>query len=158
MQEESFSVANCVITCGNYILLITRKGHPGKGLVALPGGRLETQEPPSQGALRELYEETDIQIPTQKLLSCFVKQGYFDDPDRSPIARSYAYVFFYHLGFSVCPKVTAQSDALHAQWHLLDDIWKIEQCFFADHYQIIQTMLGRINRREETRITYTNSQ
>ncbi|MES2614846.1 MAG: NUDIX domain-containing protein [Bdellovibrionota bacterium] len=145
LSQNSFSVANSLVLCGNYILLVRRKNYPGKYLYAMPGGHLEENEEPMAGALRELYEETNIELKQDELKSCFVKKGYYDYTERNPIARTFAHVFFYKLHFVECPKVTAGDDAHEAHWILLDELNSLEDKFFADHYQIIQVLLGRIS-------------
>lgn len=62
------------------ILLTLRPDHMNRhgGQYALPGGRLDTDEPPVHGALRELHEELGLFIGTEHVL------GVLDDyPTRS---------------------------------------------------------------------------
>lgn len=145
LTQNFFTVANSLLLCGNYILLVRRKHFPGKFLFALPGGHVEAHEEPHDAAKRELYEETNLQLAASELNNFFVSQSFYDYPERNPIARYYAHVFFYRLPFLECPKITAGDDALEATWVLLDDLCSIEDKFFSDHYQIIQVLLGRIS-------------
>ena len=63
---------------GYSVLLIRRGGHPCLGQWALPGGFVESQEPPWKAAARELQEETGLEdIPAVML-------GVFGDPNRDP--------------------------------------------------------------------------
>jgi mutator protein MutT len=51
------------------LLLLQRHSHkPGGGLWAVPGGRIDAGETASAAAVRELEEETGIQMPHLKLL------------------------------------------------------------------------------------------
>ena len=50
------------------ILLVKRAFEPGKGLWGLPGGFIELNETPDQGALRELREETNLNGKVNHLL------------------------------------------------------------------------------------------
>jgi len=54
--------ATCIVApdSDGRILLVKRKMPPKQGSWCLPGGFLELQESPEQGALRELKEETDL--------------------------------------------------------------------------------------------------
>jgi 8-oxo-dGTP diphosphatase len=45
------------------LLIIQRGIEPARGLWALPGGFLETGETWQAGAVREVYEETGLQVP-----------------------------------------------------------------------------------------------
>ncbi len=143
LTQNSFTVANALVVCGNYILLVRRKHFPGKNLFALPGGHVENQEEVQQAALRELMEETNIELNEVCDLKNHLKnKAYFDYPERNPIARYYAHVFYYKLNLMICPKVTAGDDAQEAIWVLLDELSFMENKFFSDHYQIIRTLLG----------------
>jgi len=53
------------------ILLIKRKIKPRKGEWALPSGFMETEETPTQAALRELAEETGLKGKYKKLIGVY---------------------------------------------------------------------------------------
>ncbi|HAJ32977.1 MAG TPA: NUDIX hydrolase [Candidatus Atribacteria bacterium] len=53
------------------ILLIKRKIEPCKGEWALPSGFMETEETPTQAALRELAEETGLKGKYKKLIGVY---------------------------------------------------------------------------------------
>jgi bifunctional NMN adenylyltransferase/nudix hydrolase len=147
-KNSMFFIANSLILCGNYILLIQRKNFPGKNLYALPGGHVENGEKPLNAGIRELYEETNIQIEEKILLKNFKSEHNYNHPERNPVGESCAYVFFYSLPFLQCPNVTAGDDALKAEWILIDELSSLENYFFADHYQIIQILLKRIHDKK----------
>ncbi|MFX1501222.1 MAG: NUDIX domain-containing protein [Promethearchaeota archaeon] len=60
------------------IVLIRRKYPPYQGFLALPGGFIEKGEKPKQALLREIKEETNLEI------TILEKIGVFDDPGRDP--------------------------------------------------------------------------
>ena len=60
---------------------------PGKGLLALPGGYLEQHETIDEGILRELREETRIDVSDTRLMACAGRRQNFDDPHRSARGR-----------------------------------------------------------------------
>ncbi|NLG85482.1 MAG: NUDIX hydrolase, partial [Firmicutes bacterium] len=61
-----------------HVLLIKRRYEPFAGYWALPGGYLEENEPPREGAARELREETGLAaLPLRAL-------GAFGAPGRDP--------------------------------------------------------------------------
>lgn len=73
-------------TKGNFVL-IKRKYPPFQGFYALPGGFIETGEKPQQALLREVKEETNLNV---KIIG---KIGIFDEEGRDPrgIIHSTAY-------------------------------------------------------------------
>ncbi len=90
------TVDACVVTAGS-VLLVRRKGRPGKGLWALPGGFLDQAETVVDGMLRELREETKIAVPPGMLRGSIVTQRVFDDPNRSSRGRTITHGFLIHL-------------------------------------------------------------
>ena len=87
------TVDNVVVQSG-HILLVRRGGHPGKGLLALPGGFVDHDETLLESAIRELREETKLAdkhgpFPMGKLKGYLDGQGVFDDP-KTQRARLYA--------------------------------------------------------------------
>lgn len=66
--------AAVVITRGGEILLINRtKGE--RNYYVLPGGGVESEETPEQGAIREMKEELSIDISIKEPLITFENQG-----------------------------------------------------------------------------------
>jgi ADP-ribose pyrophosphatase YjhB (NUDIX family) len=62
--------ATCIVVVNgqDQILLVKRDVAPKKGQWCLPGGFIELGEPPEEGALRELLEETGIKGKIETLL------------------------------------------------------------------------------------------
>lgn len=58
----------------NQLLLIRRKGDPGKGKWALPAGFVDHDEAPETAAIRETLEETHLHVKIDQLLDVFPKR------------------------------------------------------------------------------------
>ena len=138
--EPTFVTVDAVLIQCGYILLIERRGNPGKGLWALPGGFVDTGERIFDACMRELREETCLKIPESVLRRAVKHQAVYDDPYRSARGRTITHAFQFELEQSaILPKVEGGDDAKSAQWIPLNDL-KSED-MFEDHYFIIQDML-----------------
>ena len=66
---------------GNKILLIKRNTIPFKGYWALPGGRMDTGETVEQTIVREVKEETGLEVTIVRKVGEYVEIGVKDDVD-----------------------------------------------------------------------------
>jgi len=57
-----------VIVCNGKILLEKRKGEPGRGKWTVPGGLVELGESAEQTVMREVREETNLEVEDPKLI------------------------------------------------------------------------------------------
>lgn len=57
-----------VIICDGKILLEKRKGEPGRGKWTVPGGLVELGESAEQTVMREVKEETNLEVEQPKLI------------------------------------------------------------------------------------------
>jgi bifunctional NMN adenylyltransferase/nudix hydrolase len=136
-----FVTVDAVIIQSGHILMIERKGQPGRGLLALPGGFLDHGEKLLDACLRELREETCLDIPAAVLKGSIRGQEVFDEPHRSARGRTITHAFHIELApDKTLPKVEAGDDARHAMWVPLADLDPTQ--IFEDHYAIIQKMTG----------------
>lgn len=139
----TFVTVDAVVTCNGHVLMVVRGGMPGKGLMALPGGFIKEDETLFDACVRELNEETTINLPPRVIRrSCVNKSEarVFDDPFRSVRGRTITNVFRFDLVEEKLPKIKGADDAEHAMWVPLGSIAP-ENCF-EDHGHIIRAMLG----------------
>jgi 8-oxo-dGTP diphosphatase len=66
---------------GNKILLIKRNTIPFKGYWALPGGRMDPGETVEQTIVREVKEETGLDVTIVRKVGEYVEKGVKDDVD-----------------------------------------------------------------------------
>ncbi len=135
-----FVTTDSIVTCQNHLLLIRRGHHPGKGLWALPGGFLEVSERIQTGLLRELREETSIDVSDETLKKALKTQRVFDHPDRAQVGRVITHAGWFDLSGDF-PNVHAADDAAAIQWYPLDKIREIQTQLHDDHYYIIKQLL-----------------
>jgi len=135
----------CVIQSG-HVLLNVRDNFPGKGLWALPGGFLEQNEKLIDGCVRELIEETKIELSKAQLYGSIRSKETFDHPDRSLRGRTITTCFLFKLDDTkALPKVKPQKgEVSKVEWVPINEALKQPSRFFEDHYHMLLTMIGRI--------------
>ncbi|MBP7483785.1 MAG: bifunctional nicotinamide-nucleotide adenylyltransferase/Nudix hydroxylase [Aquabacterium sp.] len=137
-----FVTVDAVVRCADKVLLIKRGQPPGVGLHAVPGGFIEQRETAYQSAIRELREETQLDLPPSTLKAALKGGAVFDHPDRSQRGRTITHAFYFDLGEGPLPKVQADDDAQSAAWVDIDVIPKMEDLFHDDHFHMLDHFLG----------------
>lgn len=143
------TVDACVVKSG-CVLLVQRRAEPGKGLWALPGGFLNQHETIEDGMIRELREETKIDVPEPVLRGSIKASKVFDAPDRSMRGRTITHGFLIHLDQprsplmvgAAMPKVKGSDDAAKAKWWHLSKLDRSQM--FEDHMDIILNLTARL--------------
>ena len=132
-----FVTVDALVTHGEHVLLVRRGHRPGRGLLALPGGFIDVGEHLGDSAVRELREETGLDLAADSRLSVRV----FDHPRRSLRGRTIMHLHRYVVdGLGARPAAVAGDDAAEAMWIRRDDLRA--QDFFEDHYAMLQVELG----------------
>jgi len=132
-----FVTCDALIQHGQHLLLIRRGGQPGKGLWALPGGFVETDETLLASAVREVREETRLDLDDAQVEAHLVASHVFDDPQRSARGRTITHAWHFRFPEGNLPPVEAADDAAGAHWVALDDLAGMRDEFFEDHFDII---------------------
>ena len=112
--------ADCVVITKEAepkVLLIERGADPYKGCWAFPGGFLNMDETTEQCAIRELKEETGLEVDKVKEIGAYSKV------DRDPRGRTITVAYLAVID-SPC-EVIGQDDAAKAQWFPLDALPKL---------------------------------
>lgn len=143
----SSQTADAIVFKSNHILLIKRKRNPGKGLWALPGGFVNSNERILDAALRELKEETKIGIDKIVLREKIVAMEQFDHPNRSERGRVFTNAYLIDLGSGAFPSVKADDDAEHVKWTHVRDVLNMGEQMFEDHLDIINRMIPKLKNR-----------
>ena len=114
------------------VLLIKRKNDPYKDCWAFPGGFINIDESAEEAAIRELKEETGLDVSSVKQLKAYSK------PDRDPRERVITIAF---IAESKLKEVKGGDDAKEARWF---DILHLPPLAF-DHSMILQDALKSYN-------------
>lgn len=115
------------------VLLIKRGLDPYKGMWALPGGFLNSNETAQEGALRELKEETSL-VP-----SAIEQLGAFSRVDRDPRERVVTIAWYALVRPS---EVHGGDDAAEAEWF---DTENLPPMAF-DHREIFEAAMNRLRQ------------
>lgn len=149
----TFNTVDAVVVQTGHVLLVKRRNAPGKGLWALPGGYLNPNEWMLDGAVRELIEETKIDIPKPVIYGSLKDDHIFEAPDRSIRGRLITRAFLFKLpehvvnGKITLPKVKGEDDAEKAKWFPLSEVLEMSNVLFEDHHAIIETMISRLKEK-----------
>lgn len=104
--------AGAVIVEDGRILLVKRSVAPARGDWCIPAGFMEWTEHPQQTAIRELREETGLEISITSIFDIFMGM---DDP------RTHAVLILYHASI-IGGEMTAGDDADEVRFFGFDDL------------------------------------
>ena len=124
--KNPIPTVDVVLQKGSEILLVKRKNEPFKDHLALPGGFVNEGENVENAAIREVSEETSLQIEPIDIL------GVYSDPKRDPRRHILTVVF---VGIILEGIPDPKDDSSEIEWVQLDDIQKKDLAF--DHKQIL---------------------
>lgn len=147
----TFVTTDAVCVARGHILLVRRGQQPGKGQIALPGGFLAPGQRLKDSCVRELREETRINVDAGALRRAITANEVFDDPDRSQRGRTVTHAFFLELFPRLedgLPLVKGGDDASHAFWLPISALGDVEDEFFEDHYDIVRYFIDTPVNRE----------
>lgn len=141
----TFVTVDACVICSGHVLLVRRKGFPGRGLYALPGGFLNQDEDIFDASIRELKEETGIKISAADLAKAKVDEKVFGHPKRSLRGRTITHAFCFNLNVkqNKLPAVKGRDDADKAFWMQLSEALASEDKFFEDHLHIIRAFVNK---------------
>ncbi len=118
---------DAVIIKNNSIILIKRKNEPFKGKWALPGGFVEYGETVENAVIREVKEETGLDVGIEKLL------GVYSDPDRDPRGHTVSVCFICRIVSGNLKSGTDSADVKGFKFSELPEL-------AFDHKKIIRTL------------------
>lgn len=137
--------ADCVVfsndSDGLSVLLIERANEPFKGCWAFPGGFMEMDEDAEACAIRELKEETGLQLEHMEQI------GAFTDVDRDPRSRTVS------IAYSALVEkrpVIGADDAAQARWFPISEI----PALAFDHEKILRAVLDVLHDKRLNDLRY----
>ncbi|AHW60747.1 8-oxo-dGTP diphosphatase [Draconibacterium orientale] len=112
------------------VLLIERGREPFKNKWALPGGFVDLDETLEKACIRELEEETGLQVEKMQQFRAY------DAIDRDPRHRTISVVYSVQLAGKM--PVKGNDDAAQARWFSIDDMPELA----FDHADILNDFFG----------------
>ncbi|MGB9936423.1 MAG: NUDIX domain-containing protein [Methanobacterium sp.] len=137
-KNPSLTVDAVIIYENKFIVLIKRKKDPYAGLWALPGGFVEYGETVENATIREVKEETGLEIELKGIV------GVYSDPQRDPRGHT---VTICYLANCIGGELNADTDASDVQCILKEDIKDIKLAF--DHDLIIKDAIKLIKEQRD---------
>lgn len=136
-------VAHAVVVRGDKILLVKRNSTTGYGQWACPGGFVQGDETTVEAALRELKEETGVDLIGKRAvqMACCVEENLEGLSVRS---LGINYLFAVHreenLEITIAPE-----EVLKYKWGSLKDILNEKEILFYNHNLIVQRLYASIS-------------
>lgn len=87
-KKPSITIDAIILNDEGEVLLIKRKNEPFKDMWALPGGFVEYGEKVEEATIREVKEETGLEVEILKLFNVY------SDPRRDPRGHTISIVYF----------------------------------------------------------------
>jgi ADP-ribose pyrophosphatase YjhB (NUDIX family) len=131
IYKNPIPTVDAIIHRHSSILLVKRKKDPYKNCFALPGGFVNEGETIEDAIMREVYEETSLEVYPIDIL------GVYSDPTRDPRGHMLTVVFIVLVVKGGNP--IAGDDAQEISWIPISKINEIEIAF--DHKLLIQDFL-----------------
>ncbi len=128
--------AEVLVVRDGRVLLVRRAIEPGKGQWDIPGGFLEADELPEDGAIRELREETGLAITITGLLGIYLDGYFYDEVDETT--------------FNLCYLATAKGepvaadDAAAVAWFTPDTLPPPDQIAFRHQVRVLEEWRERM--------------
>lgn len=122
MNEPSDRPQVCVgavVVHDGALLLVQRGTEPGRGQWSIPGGRVEPREPLWEAVVREVREETGIEVAVDGLAGWVERTGETGAGAEGP---HFVILDFFATPLEAEPDLVAGDDAADAAWVPLEDV------------------------------------
>lgn len=139
LYQNSKPCAGALVVQEGRVLLARRAGEPFKGQWDIPGGFLENGEHPEAGVVRELREETGLEVRPTDLLGIYIDTYRSDDEYTLNV---------YYLAEVVGGRLQPASDVSSLSWFGPDEL--PEEMAFAHEYELLEDWKKRGNDKAMT--------
>jgi len=120
MMQTPVLASSAIVERNGKILLIKRKYEPGIGKWALPGGIVEYGETVEETAVREVKEETGVDIKLERLLGVY---NLMVKDEIGNLKKQFVIVCFLSKGLT--ENLKPDKEVADASWFKPEEIWKL---------------------------------
>jgi ADP-ribose pyrophosphatase YjhB (NUDIX family) len=143
-----FVTVDAVVRCAGRVLLIRRGRRRAAACTPCPAASSSRARPSGESCLRELVEETHLELPEETMRAALREVAVFDHPDRSQRGRIITHAHYFDFGDREPPQVRADDDAQSVEWVPTESLASMEDRFHDDHFHILDRFLGLIREGE----------
>lgn len=130
-----------VLVCDKKILLVKRKSEPGRGKWSIPGGLIEIGEKAEQTVIREVKEETNLEVEQPDLIDV-VNNATMDEDGRV----KYHFVIVDYFVRLKGGTLKAADDAEELRWVSFDEVESYDLTrSFREFFQKNRQLIERLN-------------
>lgn len=139
----------CFIRCRDQLLMLNRQSHPTKGLWNGVGGKIESNETPTESVIREVYEETGIKLSEVNFTGIVTWE--------SSNENSGMYVFIADWQDGSSYKTPKNSDEGILDWKDIDWVLDPANLGVVSNIRVFLSMMLRESERYQYNFIYKNN-
>ena len=139
--KNPIPTVDMIIDKNSKVLFIKRVKEPFEGKMVFPGGFIKIGETVEEAAIREVMEETSLEVDLDHIL------GVYSDPNRNPRGHIMSTVFIGKISTNSQNKEPIAGDgASSIKWVDIEDM--DQEDFGFDHKNILKDYLGWKNSKQ----------
>jgi ADP-ribose pyrophosphatase YjhB (NUDIX family) len=135
--ENAKPCAGALVVDGGRVLLVKRAIEPFLGCWDLPGGFLEADEHPADGARREVLEETGLEVEIGGLVGIYVDTY---QPGTEPVFWHHSLNIFF-VARPTGGRLASNAEASEVRWFALDALPPLEAIAYENGRRALQDFL-----------------
>ena len=140
-HKNPIPTVDTIIDNNSQVLFIKRIKEPFEGKMVFPGGFIKIGETAEDAAIREVMEETSVEVDLDHIL------GVYSDPNRDPRGHIMSTVFIGKISTNSQNKEPIAGDgASSIKWVDIEDM--DQEDFGFDHKNILKDYLGWKNSKQ----------
>lgn len=134
--------ADALVQWEDQVILVRRGPGVGEGLLAMPGGHVESADTTLPTAIRELREEVGIGLLDDEFERALVGHAFLEAPTRSQRpGRVISMAYHFRIKSAKRPVIGQVSAEAEPAWFAVAALPALEETFFEDHFMGVDHFL-----------------